>query len=239
MGIVSGVLGRERGKVQSRIDFACYRCALPPLGLAAKLPYKGSWRDEMDFAYPVPLMRAAARRQRWSASEFDKIQVFLDTLGDSTIFWEDEIATNSQSVKSWIQELNSATASTPLPGGGMVELADVLQNYRNTKVLLNGAASVIDTPDQLSLLGRLPLFFQSILAKQNRFQDFNVAGSIGRGAIAQVPWVGVFNKKITTSAQDGYYIVLLFSEDMSGCFLSLNQGVTAFREVGIPDERDQ
>jgi 5-methylcytosine-specific restriction protein A len=43
-----------------------------------------------------------------------------------------------------------------------------------------------------------------------------------------VPWVGIFNKKITTSAQNGYYIVLLFAEDMSFCSLSLNQGFTDF-----------
>ena len=40
------------------------------------------------------------------------------------------------------------------------------------------------------------------------------------------PWTGVFNKKITDSAQRGYYIVYLFREDMKGVYLSLNQGMT-------------
>lgn len=43
--------------------------------------------------------------------------------------------------------------------------------------------------------------------------------------------MGIFRTSITQNAENGYYIVLLFSEDMSSCFLSLNQGITAVQRM--------
>lgn len=54
-----------------------------------------------------------------------------------------------------------------------------------------------------------------------------VTGSPGQGNWAAVPWIAVFNRAITESATTGYYIVYLFSADMSRLYLSLNQGTTA------------
>lgn len=56
--------------------------------------------------------------------------------------------------------------------------------------------------------------------------DYKFAGSAGQGNWTHSPWIAVFNKKITESAQSGYYIVYLFREDMEGVYLSLNQGMT-------------
>ncbi|OIU73170.1 MrcB family domain-containing protein [Rossellomorea aquimaris] len=53
-----------------------------------------------------------------------------------------------------------------------------------------------------------------------------VTGSVGQGNWASVPWIAIMNKEITTSTQRGYYIVYLFSEDMSRLYLTLAQGVT-------------
>ncbi|MDM5283801.1 MrcB family domain-containing protein [Peribacillus frigoritolerans] len=57
-----------------------------------------------------------------------------------------------------------------------------------------------------------------------------VVGSIGIGNFAEIPWVCVFNKKITSSATNGIYVVYLFSADMSQLFVTLNQGWTYFQE---------
>ena len=61
-------------------------------------------------------------------------------------------------------------------------------------------------------------------------KDYIVKGSSGMGNWSQLPWIGIFNPKITSSAQSGYYIVYLFKEDMQGVYLSLNQGVTDLKE---------
>src|SRR5579872_3578620 len=97
----------------------------------------------------------------------------------------------------------------------MQELSDVLRNYSATKLALEGRARKVDTVDQKSLLVLLPEFFKAILHQHNRAAEFKVEGSIGDGNIARVPWVGIFNLAVTKSAQEGYYIVLLFAEDMS------------------------
>lgn len=107
-------------------------------------------------------------------------------------------------------------------------LSAVLANYLQTKAALNGTASNVESIDQNSLLVEIPAFFRSLLHQKGRLNEFKVEGSIGNGNMARVPWVSVFNRAVTETAQEGYYIVLLFAEDMRSCFLSLNQGVTAF-----------
>jgi 5-methylcytosine-specific restriction protein A len=51
-------------------------------------------------------------------------------------------------------------------------------------------------------------------------------GSAGQGVWARGPWLAVLDRLITTSAQSGIYPVFLFREDMTGLYLSLNQGMT-------------
>jgi len=71
----------------------------------------------------------------------------------------------------------------------------------------------------------------SLIAGANINQDkFSIEGSIGKGQFAEIPWVSIFNKNITESATKGIYIVYLYTADMKGIYLSLNQGFTYFRE---------
>jgi len=51
-------------------------------------------------------------------------------------------------------------------------------------------------------------------------------GSPGQGGWAQAPWAAIFDRFVTETAQDGYYLVYLVREDFAGIHLSLNQGVT-------------
>lgn len=60
-------------------------------------------------------------------------------------------------------------------------------------------------------------------------ERYLVEGSPGQGVWAGVPWAAVFDRFVTDSAQDGYYLVYLLSEDLSSVHLSLNQGVTSIR----------
>ena len=60
---------------------------------------------------------------------------------------------------------------------------------------------------------------------------YKTAGSIGKGNRAEVPWIATFYTKLTTSAQHGVYIVLLYKADMSGVYLTLNQGITKYEDI--------
>lgn len=57
-------------------------------------------------------------------------------------------------------------------------------------------------------------------------QQYKIKSSVGAGNWANIPWIAIFDKLVTETAQNGYYPVYLFCEDMSGFYLSLNQGVT-------------
>jgi 5-methylcytosine-specific restriction protein A len=62
-------------------------------------------------------------------------------------------------------------------------------------------------------------------------------GSAGQGIWARGPWVGIFDKLVTTSAQEGYNPVYLFREDMGGVYLSLNQGMTEAKRLYKSDAK--
>jgi len=74
----------------------------------------------------------------------------------------------------------------------------------------------------------VPVAVRQIIGVNERY---TVHGSPGQGNWARVPWVAVYDRFITESAQDGFYIVYLVTEDFSGIFLSLNQGVTTIRQI--------
>ena len=58
-----------------------------------------------------------------------------------------------------------------------------------------------------------------------------VKGSVGNGNWARVPWVAIFDKNITTTAQKGVYIVYLLAKDGNSLYLTLNQGCTEIKET--------
>jgi 5-methylcytosine-specific restriction protein A len=62
-------------------------------------------------------------------------------------------------------------------------------------------------------------------------ERYLIEGSAGQGQWAEVPWTAVFDRLITNTARQGFYIVYLFRSDLSGVYLSLNQGVTSIRDV--------
>ena len=61
-------------------------------------------------------------------------------------------------------------------------------------------------------------------------QTYLVTGSVGQGNWAMVPWLCVFDKKITTTATKGVYIVYLLAKDGKSLYLTFNQGCTDIRK---------
>jgi hypothetical protein len=68
--------------------------------------------------------------------------------------------------------------------------------------------------------------------------DLIVKASMGIGNWAKVPWLAVMDPRVTKSTQNGVYCVYLFREDMSGVYLTLNQGVTEPKKMhGVREGR--
>ncbi|QNN41502.1 MrcB family domain-containing protein [Pedobacter roseus] len=55
-------------------------------------------------------------------------------------------------------------------------------------------------------------------------------GSAGQSRWVACPWVAILDVLVTKSTQDGYYPVYIFREDMTGFYLTLNQGVTRVKQ---------
>jgi 5-methylcytosine-specific restriction protein A len=106
---------------------------------------------------------------------------------------------------------------------------DISRNYLSEKSTYIKATKTV--PSWRKIVDVIPVKFVEFLSLP---ETFKVAGSIGKGNITEIPWVCFFDTEITTSAQTGFYIVLLFKTDMSGFYLSLNQGWTQYQnEYGV------
>ena len=56
--------------------------------------------------------------------------------------------------------------------------------------------------------------------------QIKIKWSVGQGNWAGIPWIAFLDQAETKTTQKGVYGVLLFREDLSGVYLTLNQGVT-------------
>jgi 5-methylcytosine-specific restriction enzyme A len=121
----------------------------------------------------------------------------------------------------------------------MVEFENVLSNYVVTKRAYPLVPGKNLTPALQSIRQEIPdLLRKYVESSPFSSNDFYIRGSAGmpNRSFAHVPWVAIFKQTITRSAQRGYYIVMLFSEDMSSLSISLNQGYTAFGKRYIDPE---
>lgn len=58
-----------------------------------------------------------------------------------------------------------------------------------------------------------------------KFASINIKWSVGMGNWAKVPWIAFLDNRETNSTQNGFYSVFLFREDISGVYITYNQGV--------------
>jgi 5-methylcytosine-specific restriction enzyme B len=65
-----------------------------------------------------------------------------------------------------------------------------------------------------------------------------VEWSVGKGNWARVPWVAIIDSREAEAPTGGIHCVFLFREDLTGVYLTLNQGVTKPRQdLGTADAR--
>lgn len=76
-------------------------------------------------------------------------------------------------------------------------------------------------------------FFATGLIDKN---IYDIKSSVGQGNWAQVPWIGIFRREITTSAMNGVYIVYLLSSDGKSLYLTFNQGCTEIKKTHTKKE---
>ena len=98
----------------------------------------------------------------------------------------------------------------------------VLDNYLDGERKVDSTTELYDC-----LVHQLPSALRSVI----RRDDLIIKGSMGQGNKSEYPWVSILNKNITRTTQSGLYIVYLFKKDMSGFYVTLNQGITNFENL--------
>lgn len=87
-------------------------------------------------------------------------------------------------------------------------------------------------PTEQELAKFIEIDFPNLIADKLSIDTskYVIKGSVGQGRWTDTPWIGIFDKNITNTAQKGFYIVYLFRKDMQGVYLSLNQGTKYIKE---------
>lgn len=67
-------------------------------------------------------------------------------------------------------------------------------------------------------------------------KTYYIKGSVGAGRWTDVPWIAVFDTRITKSAQKGIYIVYLLNKETKELYLTFNQGATDVAQEGGTSE---
>lgn len=98
----------------------------------------------------------------------------------------------------------------------------VLDNYNNGEKKVNSSSKLYD-----ELINKIPQELNQLLGRN----DFKIKASMGNGNKAEIPWVAIMNKNITESTTRGLYIVYLFKKDLTGFYITLNQGITNFERL--------
>jgi hypothetical protein len=95
--------GRAYGNVQSRIDFACFRSGLPPLGLAAITPFAKAWSlTKRDWDFPVASMQLATQGRAWAPKDFDRVLIESASLpGRAWVVWQEAMDADAEGVRKW------------------------------------------------------------------------------------------------------------------------------------------
>lgn len=113
-----------------------------------------------------------------------------------------------------------------LRGGGSAEsiqsgLERIMANYvsARTSETFSGGHPLTETFAAIqALLERAPAVRQH--------PTIRVRWSAGKGNWTNVPWIALLDDRVTHTTQKGVYCVFLFKQDMSGVYLTFNQGVT-------------
>lgn len=102
--------GQVHGNIQSRIDYACYVCDLPPLGCAAEVPFRRAWgQQKRVWAFPIEGMQAAAKSRQWGPTDFNRILKETEHLpGQAHLVWKEAIASEEGRVKAWAMQFGDA-----------------------------------------------------------------------------------------------------------------------------------
>lgn len=97
----------------------------------------------------------------------------------------------------------------------------ILNNYITNEKRVDSTSALFEVINQ-----KIPNAIKQVISNS----QYKIYGSIGRGNKTKYPWIAVLNKEITTTTQEGLYLVYLFKSDMTGFYLSLNQGITNFKK---------
>lgn len=70
-------------------------------------------------------------------------------------------------------------------------------------------------------------------------RQIKVVPSAGKGNWASVPWISLLDPRETDTTQRGVYVVYLFRGDMSGLYVTLNQGVTELKDLPAAEQTQE
>lgn len=95
--------GRPHGNIVSRLDIACCKLGLPPIGLTAEQPFEHAWKSNLaDWDFPINEMQSAAKDFLWSEQDFLALLETTRMLpGSASSIYKAYSAQEEQAARKW------------------------------------------------------------------------------------------------------------------------------------------
>lgn len=95
-----------------------------------------------------------------------------------------------------------------------------------------------DSPIAAFVQTTLPLSIEAALG--DRAEAYLVQASAGQGGWTHTPWAVLLDPAVTSSVEEGFYVVYLLSKGGNRLYLTLNQGCTSLKdEAGLSTARER
>ncbi len=126
-----------------------------------------------------------------------------------------------------------------IPDNIIKELNQAFLDFTNHSDTLSknigDSISNIDVKIREIITKRIPQILRAVFDEAH----YKIKGSIGQGRQTASPWVAIMDKDITTSTQEGVYIVFLVEKNFKGVYITLGQGTTKATDDDIINLREK
>jgi hypothetical protein len=99
-------MSRVLGNLTSLMDLACVMTELPPIGCTTQEgPFAKAWqpRQPRNWDFPIPSMIQRAKAYRWSAADFERLRLEIQTfeVWSARRAWHDAMEKDEAKIKEW------------------------------------------------------------------------------------------------------------------------------------------
>ena len=138
---------------------------------------------------------------------------------------EDEMVDMATTFRSLMEQVRAGRTAAAMIADASTETFASLFSLSSGQIAEARKTPYREVPELWATMAKIQEALERLPCVQQR-SHIVVKWSLGKGGWANVPWIALLNRNVTTSTEKGLYVVFLVAQDLSSVYLTLNQGIT-------------